>query len=124
MKPSEIIKKDMERNGMSADEQRFLDGLATVIKQKKATLLQHGNTVAVLFRVAPDTIEFHFYTTDKLPAMEKAMKLFYEKVKATGVKSLVSETENFHLVQAAKKLGIPIQATRVGDKYKIEIQVQ
>lgn len=124
MNASDIIKQDLMRGGFTDDERKFFDGLASLIQSKQATLIRHGNTVALIFRRGDDVAEFHFYTVDKLPEIETAIRVFYSKMRETGIKKLVSTTDNPKLLQIAKKLEIPVTANKVGNEYHIEVSVR
>lgn len=124
MKATEIIRKDMARNGMSADEQRFLDGLAEVIKQKKATLLQSGDTVLIIFRRSEDTAEVLMFTQDTMQNIAKAMKAFYAKVRGQGIKKAVAESVRPAIAEIAKASGIPMQATKNGANVRLEMEIR
>lgn len=123
MNATEIIRKDMARNGLSADEKKFLNGLAEVIRQKKATLLQSGDTVLIIFRRSEDTAEVLMYTQDTPPNIMKAMKAFYAKVRGQGIKKAVAESVRPAIADIAKLAGIPVKMTKNGDNFRLEMEI-
>ena len=119
---TEIIKKDLERGGFSKEEDKFLKGLATLIKQEKAVVVRDKNTVFVGIRKEPGVLEVHMYTLDSLPIMAQAMKVAFDAVKQSGVKKLQSETTNPRLIKMLEKLG-PVKTTKKGNKIAWEMEI-
>lgn len=112
---TEIIKKDLERGGFSKEEDRFFKDLAILIKQQKAMLVRHNNTVFVGIRKNPGVLEVHMYTLDPLSELPQAMKVAFDSVKKAGVKRLESETTNPRLIKMLQTLG-PVKTTKKGNK--------
>jgi predicted transcriptional regulator len=112
---TEIIKKDLARGGFSKEEDKFLKGLAILIKQEKAVLVRHNNTIFVGIRKEPGVLEVHMYTLDPLSTLPEAMKIAFDAVKQSGVTRLESETTNPRLVKMLQTLG-PVKTTKKGNK--------
>jgi predicted transcriptional regulator len=112
---TEIIKKDLERGGFTKEEDKFLKGLAILIKQEKAVLVRHNNTIFVGIRKEPGVLEVHMYTLDPLSTLPEAMKIAFDAVKQSGVTRLESETTNPRLVKMLQTLG-PVKTTKKGNK--------
>jgi len=93
MSATEIIRKDLERGGFTKQEEKFLKGLALLIKQEKAVVVRHNNTVFVGIRKEPGVLEVHMYTLDTPNMLLGAMKVGIDAVKKAGVKKLLIETE-------------------------------
>jgi hypothetical protein len=112
---TEIIKKDLARGGFTKEEDKFLKGLAVLIKQEKAVVVRHNNTVFVGIRKKPGVLEVHMYTIDPLSTLPEAMKIAFDSVKQAGVKQLQSETTNPRLIKMLQTLG-PVKTTKKGNK--------
>jgi hypothetical protein len=119
---TEIIKKDLERGGFTKEEDKFLKGLSTLIKQKKAVLVRHNNTVFVGIRKEPGVLEVHMYTLDPLSTLPEAMKVAFDSVKKAGVKKLKSETTNPRLIRMLETLG-PVKTTKKGKNIAWELEI-
>ena len=112
---TEIIRQDLERGGFTKEEDKFLKGLAILIKQEKAVLVRHHNTIFVGIRKEPGVLEVHMYTLDPLSTLPEAMKIAFDAVKQSGVTRLESETTNPRLVKMLQTLG-PVKTTKKGNK--------
>jgi predicted transcriptional regulator len=112
---TEIIRQDLERGGFTKEEDKFLKGLAILIKQEKAVLVRHNNTIFVGIRKEPGVLEVHMYTLDPLSTLPEAMKIAFDAVKQSGVTRLESETTNPRLVKMLQTLG-PVKTTKKGNK--------
>jgi len=111
---TEIIRQDLERGGFTKEEDKFLKGLAILIKQEKAVLVRHNNTIFVGIRKEPGVLEVHMYTLDPLSTLPEAMKIAFDAVKQSGVTRLESETTNPRLVKMLQTLG-PVKTTKKGN---------
>jgi hypothetical protein len=114
---TEIIKQDLARGGLTKIENRFLAGLASFIKQKKAVIVRHKNTVFVGTRPAKGVLTVHMYTLDNLTTMAEAMKVALDAVKKIDIKTLKSETENPKIIRLLKSLGMPLDVKKKGKTY-------
>jgi len=112
---TEIIRQDLERGGFTKEEDKFLKGLAILIKQEKAVLVRHNNTIFVGIRKEPGVLEVHMYTLDPLSTLPEAMKIAFDAVKQSGVTRLESETTNPRLVKMLQTLG-PVKTIKKGNK--------
>lgn len=115
---TDIIRKDLERGGFTKEEDKLLKGLAILIKQEKAVVVRHNNTVFIGVRTKPGELEVHMYTLDNLTTMAEAMKIALNSIKGSGVTKLTSETDNPKVVSLLKTLGAPLDVKRNGKKYK------
>lgn len=119
---TDIIRKDLERGGFTKEEDKFLQGLAALIKQEKAVVVRHKNTVFVGLRKKPGVLEVHMYTLDPLSVLPEAMKIAFDAVKKAGVKQLESETTNPRLIKMLQTLG-PVKTTKKGKKIAWTLEV-
>jgi len=124
MRTQDIIRQDMQRHGMGDMAEKFLQGLAAGLKDKSLGILREGETVVVFQATDENALEFHIYTFDAPLALARALKKFYDYVKAAGVKFLESKTDNIDIVKLAQSAGIPVQAYKLGPVYQVEIEVQ
>jgi len=119
---TDIIRQDLERGGFTKEEDKFFKGLALLIKQEKAVLVRHNNTVFVGIRKEPGVLEVHMYTLDPLSTLPEAMKIAFDTVKKAGVKKLQSETTNPRLIKMLQTLG-PVKTTKKGNKISWELEI-
>ena len=120
---TDIIRKDLERGGFTKEEEKFLQGLAILIKQEKAVLVRDKNTVFVGIRKKPGVLEVHMYTLDNLTDMQEAMRVALESVKQSGVTTLESETDNPKIIRLLKSLGLPLDVNKKGKKYAWTMEI-
>ena len=120
---TEIIRKDLERGGFTKEEDKFLQGLAILIKQEKAVVVRDKNTVFVGIRKKPGVLEVHMYTLDNLTDMQEAMRVALESVKQSGVTTLESETDNPKIIRLLKSLGLPLDVNKKGKKYAWTMEI-
>jgi glycine cleavage system pyridoxal-binding protein P len=114
---TDIIRKDLQRGGFTKEEEKFLQGLAILIKQNKAVVVRHKNTVFVGIKTGVNELEVHMYTLDNQTTMAEAMKIAFDTVKKAGVKKLKSETDNPKVITLLKTLGAPLDVKKKGKKY-------
>lgn len=120
---TDIIRKDLERGGFTKEEEKFLQGLAILIKQEKAVVVRDKNTVFVGIRKKPGVLEVHMYTLDNLTDMQEAMRVALESVKQSGVTTLESETDNPKIIRLLKSLGLPLDVNKKGKKYAWTMEI-
>ena len=120
---TDIIRKDLERGGFTKEEEKFLQGLAILIKQEKAVLVRDKNTVFVGIRKKPGVLEVHMYTLDNLTDMQEAMRVALKSVKQSGVTTLESETDNPKIIRLLKSLGLPLDVNKKGKKYAWTMEI-
>jgi hypothetical protein len=124
MRTQDIIRQDMQKNGMGEIAEQFLRGLAVGLQNKALGILREGETV-VIFRASDENVlEFDLYTVDAPLALARALKKFYEYAKNAGVKLLESNADNLEIAKLGKAAGIPMQMYKIGNTYKLEIEVQ
>ena len=114
----------MEREGQGEIIDRFLVGLAKGIKEKSLGLLKENDTVLIFKSVDEKTLEVHVLSADSPPQMKDALAKFYQHFKSAGIEYAESSTKTPAMIRIAQQAGIPIQAHKIGDHYKIEIEVQ
>ena len=123
MSATEIIRKDLERGGFTKQEDKFLKGLALLIKQEKAVVVRHNNTVFVGIRKEPGVLEVHMYTLDTPNMLLGAMKVGIDAVKKAGVKKLLIETENYKLIKMLQQMNLPIEEKKKGKMFTVTVRI-
>jgi hypothetical protein len=124
MSTTEIIRKDLEKRGLTKQEEKFLKGLATLIQQNKAVVVQHNNTVFVGIRKEPGVLDVHLFTLDTPNMLLGAMKVGIDAVKKAGIKKLVSETENYKLITMMQKMNLPVEVKKKGKMFAWSLEIK
>jgi hypothetical protein len=122
--PTEIIKKDLARGGFTKEEDKILKGLAGMIQQQRAVVVRHNNTVFVGIRKEPGVLEVHMYTLDSPTMLLGAMKVAVDAAKKSGVKKLVSETENYKLIVMMQKMSLPVEVKKKGKLFAWSVEIK
>ena len=117
MSATEIIRKDLEKRGLTKQEEKFLKGLALLIQQNKAVVVKHNNTVFVGIRKEPGVLDVHLFTLDTPNMLLGAMKVGIDAVKKAGIKKLVSETDNYKLITMMQKMNLPVEVKKKGKMF-------
>jgi hypothetical protein len=124
MSATEIIRKDLERGGFTKQEDKFLKGLALLIKQNRAVVVKHNNTVFVGIRKEPGVLEVHMYTVDTPNMLLGAMKVGIDAAKKAGVQKLVSETDNYKLITMMQKMNLPVEVEKKGKMFAWSLELK
>lgn len=106
MKPSEIITQNVKALGK--DPAPVLKWLGNLVKSKRAIILQKGDSVLVLNRIAPGEAELHLFTTDKPMALMAALKEFVKKVFASGLERVYGKADNQQILDALRAVGVDV----------------
>lgn len=124
MSATEIIRKDLERGGFTKQEDKFLKGLALLIKQDRAVVVRHNNTVFVGIRKEPGVLEVHMYTLDTPNMLLGAMKVGIDTARKAGVKKLVSETDNYKLIKMMQDMNLPVEVKKNGKSFAWSLELK
>jgi len=117
MSATEIIRKDLEKRGLTKQEEKFIKGLAILIQQNKAVVVKHNNTVFVGIRKGREVLDVHLFTLDTPNMLLGAMKVGIDAVKKAGIKKLVSETDNYKLITMMQKMNLPVEVKKKGKSF-------
>jgi hypothetical protein len=117
MSATEIIRKDLEKRGLTKQEEKFIKGLAILIQQNKAVVVKHNNTVFVGIRKEPGVLDVHLFTLDTPNMLLGAMKVGIDAVKKAGIKKLVSETDNYKLITMMQKMNLSVEVKKKGKSF-------
>jgi hypothetical protein len=102
MNASEIISADSQRNGV--DPRKALLAVAMLVN-KKATVMQSGNSVLICTPIAPACVEVHLATVDQPLALMRAMADFYQKLKNSPIRKVYGKADNPQIIEFMKRLG-------------------
>lgn len=111
---SDIIRQDLERGGFTKEEEKFLAGLQSLVKQKQAIILRYGKTVFVGLKQGEGTLEVHMYTLDNPRAVASAIEQGIKDIPQAGVNKLVGETDNFKLISMMQSMKLPVEVDKKG----------
>ena len=86
--------------------------------------MRESETVIIFKYLDEESVEFHIFTVDQPMALANAMSKMYEAFRSSKIKYGESTTDNPAIIKLAQRVGIPIQAHKLGDRYQVEIEVQ
>ena len=100
MTPSEIITQEAQSHGK--DPKILMHWINEHVRAHNAILLQHGDSVMMLKKIAPHQVELHLFTQDKPIALVGAVKDFYERIKKSGVRRVYGKADDPQVLKLAK----------------------
>jgi hypothetical protein len=107
----DIIRQDAHRNGMNADE--ILQTIAKLkLSSQNIQTVKIGNTVFLLLRTPPSTVEVHTFTVDKPNVMVSHFKNLATFLKKAGTKRAFTFSEQPLFKQMVERSGMPVQITQ------------
>lgn len=113
----DIIRDSVGRElGPGANYEEFLKKLATLLQDKNNTLVQMGNTVFLMKKVGPDTVELHTFSSETPKNLVQNFIGAAKFLKNQGMKRAVTYADSPGYLEIAKKTGLPVkigQSTRV-----------
>lgn len=121
---SDIIRQDLERGGFTKEEEKFLAGLQSLVKQKKAIILRYGKTVFVGLQQGQGTLEVHMYTVDNPRAIASAIEQGIKDIPQAGVNKLVGETDNFKLISMMQSMKLPVEVDKKGKMFAWTLELK
>ena len=108
---TEIIKQDAQRNGLNADQILQTLGKLKLSNQNIQTV-KIGNTVFLLMRTPPSTVEVHTFTVDKPNVMVSHFKNLAKFLKKLGIKQGFTYSEEPIFKQLVERSGMPVKITQ------------
>ena len=105
----EALSKDMPP-GMNMD--MFMRKLATLLKDPNNRLVQVGNTVFLMMRTAPDTVEVHTFSSETPQNLVKNYVGAAKLLKNQGIKRAITYADSPGYVEIAKKTGLPVKISQ------------
>lgn len=121
---SDIIRQDLERGGFTKEEERFLAGLQSLVKQKQAIILRYGKTVFVGLKQGEGVLEVHMYTLDNPRAVATAIEQGIQDIPQAGVNKLVGETDNFKLIKMMQSMNLPVEVDKNGKNFTWSLEIK
>jgi hypothetical protein len=109
MKATEIIMADAQKRGVDANKALGLIGNA--VKQKKAVLMQEGNSVLILTKINNAAAEVHLFTQDGVMALATALTAFIRRTTDLGIKTVYGKADNPQIIELLKKVGLNVVAS-------------
>lgn len=114
MTPTEIIKADAQRNGVSPT--KVISYIKPDLQSGKATLFQVGNSVLVMKMIAPFTAELHLFTVEPVRTLIESIKQLVQEVTDSGVHTVYGDADNEGILQILKTAGVKIKPSDL-DQY-------
>lgn len=109
MKASEIILADAQKRGVDAN--KALGLINNAVKQKKAILMQEGNSVLMLTKIADGVSEVHLFTQDGVMALATALTAFVKRGIDLGIQTIYGKADNQQIIELLKKVGLNVVAS-------------
>lgn len=107
----EIIRQDAQRNGFNP--QQILETIAKLkLTNKNIQLAQMGNTVFLLIRTPPSTVEVHTFTTENPKKIVTHLKGLATFLKKAGTKQAFTYSDEPIFKQLVERSGMPIKITQ------------
>ncbi len=122
MNPTAIIKKDLERDGFTKQEQNFLKVLASSVAKGVSSLVQINNTVFVGTRVENGNFRVHLFTQDNPQMLSGAIEKYADVLLKSGVQKIYSSTENTKILSLLRSLGYTVESKKEGNKYLFTVE--
>lgn len=107
----EIIRQDAQRNGF--DPKQVLETVAKLkLSNKNIQLIQMGNTVFLLLRTPPSTVEMHTFTIENPRQIVNHIGGLTKFLKKAGIKQGFSYSDDPIFKQLVERSGMPIVITQ------------
>jgi len=108
----EIIRESVQReSGM--DFNIFGRKLLTALQDPNNKLVQFRNTVFLMKRIDPQTVEIHTFSAEPPKALTRRFVEAVEFLKKQGMKKAVTYADNPAYMQIAKATGLPVRSSQV-----------
>ena len=105
----DIIRKSFSQHGELGDFNTFMKKLGSLLLDKNNSTVQMGNTVFLLQRTAPDTVEVHTFSSETPQNLIKNYVGIAKFLKNQGIKRAVTYADSPGYVEIAKKTGLPVK---------------
>jgi len=107
----EIITQDAQRNGLNP--QQILETLGKLkLSNQNIQTTKIGNTVFLLMRTPPSTVEVHTFTVDNPKVMVTHFKNLAKFLKKTGIKQAFTYSDQPIFKQLVERSGMPVKITQ------------
>ena len=102
MKPSDVITMDAQKRGLNPEH--VLVGVHAIVK-RGGLVLNQGNTVLVLQKIAPAVFAAHLFTQDPPLSLSKALVTFFHQMQGKGIHRIYGDADNQEIIGLLKQLG-------------------
>lgn len=107
----EIITQDAKRNGLNP--QQILETLGKLkLSNQNIQTTKIGNTVFLLMRTPPSTVEVHTFTVDNPKVMVSHFKNLAKFLKKAGIKQAFTYSDQPMFKQLVERSGMPVKITQ------------
>lgn len=132
-KPSQIIYDNVM--AQTGDQQKANAMIATIgqlVQQKKARIIQFGNTAFWATQQGPGSIDVHIFTEESPQVLVKRMRQAWEWAKKHGFKEVTTTLTDGRFSELIKMAGVPFTQTQTiindGQKmtpaYRVRMEVK
>jgi hypothetical protein len=108
MSGAEVIQQAAAREG-AGDMNEFFKKLAQILRDPNNKIIQFGNTVFLMKRIPPSTVELHTFSSEPTEKLVQAFKAAAKMLKDQGIKKAVTYADNPAYVKIAKATGLPVK---------------
>ena len=112
-----IIKQSVEKEG-GGDFNTFIRKLATVLRDPNNKLAQFGNSVFLLKRIQPGTVEVHTFSTEPPPQLVQAFQGLAKFLTNQRMQKAITYAENPAYFAIAQQTGLPVKMGQGAKKLK------
>lgn len=111
MTPTEIIKADAARNGVSPT--KVISSMKPDLKDGRSTLIQVDDSVLILKMIAPYTAELHLFTVEPVRKLIQSIKELVNKVSESGIRTVYGNADNEGIFQILTSAGVKIKESDI-----------
>lgn len=124
LKPQEIIRRDLARDGLTAEEQKVMRHLVAAVRLKKAVMVQANNTVFIGIRGKGGVFKVHLYSQDSPNVLVTSIEQGLDYLKKAGIKQIQSTTSNYGIISLLEKIGYAPKVEKVGNKFSLTLEIK
>lgn len=111
MTPTEIIKADAARNGVSPT--KVISSMKPDLKAGRSTLIQVDNSVLIVKMIAPYTAELHLFTVEPVRKLIQSIRELVNKVSESGIRTVYGNADNEGIFQILTSAGVKIKESDI-----------
>jgi hypothetical protein len=109
----EIIRRSFNREKTTKDTfEVFVKKLATKLKDPNNKLAQFGNTVFLLQKIGPTSVELHTFSADTAANLIRNFTGAAKLLKNQGIKKVTTYADSPGYLEIAKKTGLPVKVAQ------------
>lgn len=111
MTPTEIIKADAARNGVSPT--KVISSMKPDLKAGRSTLIQVDDSVLIVKMIAPYTAELHLFTVEPVRKLIQSIRELVNKVSESGIRTVYGNADNEGIFQILTSAGVKIKESDI-----------